>query len=84
MEHGIAREAKLAQDFSNSAHNLGQAFGAEDNQRDREDDNYFKEVQTSMTVRCNSMTPRRAEKFRTPSTLLCQLIIIRDRSVNDA
>ena len=83
MEHGIAREAKLAQDFSNGTHNFGQAFGAKDDQRDREDDNYFKEVQASMTVRfeshCNSMTAPSAGKF--PAT---QLIIIPDLGVNDA
>ena len=86
MEHGIAREAKLAQDFSYGAHNFGQAFGAEYDQRDREDDNYFKEVQSSMTVRsesrCNSMTAPRAGKFPTAPT--CQLIIIPDFGVNDA
>ncbi len=86
MQHGIAREAKLAQDFSHGAHNFGQAFGAEDDQRDREDDNYFKEVQSSMTVRsespCNSMTAPRAGKF--PATATCQLIIIPDFGVNDA
>jgi len=86
MEHGIAREAKLAQDFSHGAHNFGQAFGAEYDQRDREDDNYFKEVQSSMTVRsessCNSMTTPRAGKFPTAPT--CQLIIIPDFGVNDA
>jgi hypothetical protein len=84
VKHGIAREAKLAQDFSSGAHNLGQAFRAQHNQRDREDDSYFKEVQSSMTVRRNSMTSRRAEKLRAPATLPCQLIIIRDRGVNDA
>ena len=88
VEHGIARQAQLAQDFSHRAHNLGQAFGADDNQRDREDQSYFKKVQTSMTVRragqCNSMTLRRAEKFRATSPAPCQLIIIPDWGVNDA
>src|ERR1019366_4816379 len=50
VEDGIARQAQLAQDFSHSAHNLGQALGADDNQRDREDQSYFKKVQTSMTI----------------------------------
>ena len=88
VEDGIARQAQLAQDFSHRAHNLGQAFGADDNQRDREDQNYFKKVQTSMTVRhdgqCNSMTLRGAGKFRATSPAPCQLIIIPDRGVNDA
>ena len=86
MEHGIAREAKLAQDFSHRAHNFGQALGAEYDQRDRQNDNYFKEVQASMTVRSespfNSMTAPRAGKF--PATPICQLIIIPDFGVNDA
>ena len=86
MKHGIAREAKLAQDFSHGAHNFGQAFGAEDDQRDREDDNYFKEVQSSMTVRSESrrnlMTSPRVGKF--PTTATSQLIIIPDFGVNDA
>ena len=44
VEDGIARQAKLAQDFSDGAHNFGQAFGADDNQRDRENENYFKKI----------------------------------------
>lgn len=88
VEDGIARQTQLAQNFSHSAHNLGQAFGADDNQRDREDQNYFKKVQTSMTVRRtgqrNSMTLRAAEKFRATAPAPCQLIIIPDRGVNDA
>ncbi len=88
VEDGIARQAQLAQDFSHSAHDLGQAFGADDNQRDREDQSYFKKVQTSMTVRhdcqCDSMTLRGAGKFRATSPAPCQLIIIPDRGVNDA
>ena len=85
VEHGIASQAQLAQDFSDRAHNLGQALGAEDNQRDRKDDYYFEKVQTSMTVRreCrNSMTLPDAEKFRATAT--CQLIIITEWCVNDA
>ena len=84
VEDCIAREAKLAQDFSNGAHNLGQAFGPDDNQRDREDQSYFKKIrQISMTAdKCKSMTSRRAEKFH--ATAPCQLIIIPDWGVNDA
>ena len=66
VEDGIARQAQLAQDFSYRAHNLGQAFGADYNQRDREDQSYFKKIrQTSMTVRCerNSMTFARRGKI---------------------
>src|ERR1700675_2398051 len=44
VEDGIARQAQLAQDFSDRAHNFGQAFGADDNQRDREDQSYFKKI----------------------------------------
>jgi len=88
VEDGIARQAQLAQDFSHSAHDLRQAFGADYNQRDREDQSYFKKVQTSMTVRhagqCDSMTLRGAGKFRASSPAPCQLIIIPDRGVNDA
>ena len=84
VQDGIAREAQLAQDFSNGAHNLGQAFGADDNQRDREDESYFKKIrQISMTAnKCNSMTSRGVEKFH--ATAPCQLIIIPDWGVNDA
>src|SRR5260221_9152560 len=50
VQDGIARKSKLAQDFSDGAHDFGQAFGADDNQRDREDEGYFKKIrQTSMT-----------------------------------
>ncbi len=84
VEYGVAREAQLAQDFSYGAHNFGQALGADDNQRDREDESYFKNIrQTSMTAdQRNSMTLRRVEKFRAGA--LCQLIIIPDFGVNDA
>ena len=84
MQDGIARETKLTQDFSNGAHDLGQAFGADDDQRDREDECYFKKIrQISMTAdKCNSMTSRGAEKFRAFAP--CQLIIIPDWGVNDA
>ncbi len=75
VEDGIARQAQLAQDFSHGAHNLGQAFGADDNQRDREDQNYFKKVQTSMTVprtgQRNSMTLRGCGKI--PRNLACSM-----------
>jgi len=82
MEHGIARQAQLTQDFSNGAHNLGQAFGADDNQRDRQDESYFKNIrQISMTTD-KAMTSRGAEKFRASAP--CQLIIIPDSGVNDA
>jgi hypothetical protein len=37
MQDGIARESQLTQDFSDSAHDFGQAFRADDNQRNRED-----------------------------------------------
>ena len=88
MKDGIARQAQLAQDFSYSAHNLGQAFGTDDNQRDREYQNYFKKVQTLMTVRrdcrCNPMTLPGAERFRPAPPAPCQLIIIPDWGVNDA
>jgi hypothetical protein len=88
VEDGIARQAQLAQDFAHGAHDLGQSFGADDNQRNREDENYFKKVQTSMTVRRRrrsiAMTSRRAQKFRASSSFPCQLIIIPDRGVNDA
>ena len=88
VEDGIARQAQLAQEFSHGAQNLGQAFGADDNQRDREDENYFKKVQTSMTIRRagrrNSTALRGAEKFRATAPAPCQLIIIPDRGVNDA
>ena len=51
MEDGIARQAQLAQDFSDRAHHFGQPFGADDDQRDREDESYFKKIrQTSMTT----------------------------------
>ena len=70
MEDGIASQAQLAQNFSYGAHNFRQAFGADDNQRDRENQNYFKKVQTSMTVRAMMPAP-------------CQLIIIPDCGVND-
>ena len=51
VEDSVAGKAKLAQDFSDSAHDFGQAFGADDNQRDREDESYFKKIrQTSMTT----------------------------------
>jgi hypothetical protein len=84
VQDGIARQAKLAQDFSDDTHNLGQPFGADDNQRDREDESYFKKIrQISMTAdKCNSMTSRGAEKFH--ATAPCQLIIIPDWGVNDA
>ena len=83
MEHGIAGKAKLAQNFPHRAHNFRQAFGADDDQRDREDECYFKEIrQISMTDKCNSMTSRGAEKFH--ATAPCQLIIIPDWGVNDA
>ncbi len=84
MQDGIARQAQLAQDFSDRAHNFGQALGADDNQRDRENQSYFKKVrQTSMTTdRCNAMTYRGAQKFRISAP--CQLIIIPDWGVNDA
>ena len=70
VEDGIARQAQLAQDFSHRAHNLGQAFGADDNQRDREDQSYFKKVQTSMTVRHAQIDDfASAGKFRATSPL---------------
>ena len=40
----LLASAKLAQDFAHRAHNFGQAFGADDNQRDREDQGYFKKI----------------------------------------
>src|SRR5258708_4455224 len=40
VQDGIARQPQLTQDFSDSAHDFGQAFGADDNQRDREDQSY--------------------------------------------
>ena len=70
MEDGIASQAQLAQNFSYGAHDFGQAFGADDNQRDRENQNYFKKVQASMTVRAMMPAP-------------CKLIIIPDCGVND-
>jgi hypothetical protein len=92
VQDGIARQAKLTQDFSNGAHDLGQAFGADDNQRDREDESYFEKIRqisittdkcNSMTTdKCNSMTSRGAEKFHAIAP--CQLIIIPDWGVNDA
>lgn len=84
MEDGIARQAQLTQDFSHRAHYFGQAFGADDNQRDRENQGYFKKVwQNSMiTDKRNSMTLRGAEKLC--SSAPCQLIIIPDWGVNDA
>jgi len=84
VEDGIASQAQLAQNFSYRAHNLGQAFGADYDQRDREDESYFKKIrQTSMTA-CerNSMISRGAEKLRAIAP--CQLIIIPDWGVNDA
>jgi hypothetical protein len=88
MEDGIARQAQLAQDFPYGTHDFGQAFGADDNQRDREDYSYFKKVQTSMTVgyacRCKSMTLPPAKRFRIPTLPPCQLIIIPECGVNDA
>lgn len=82
VEHGIARQAQLTQDFSNGAHNLGQPFGADDDQRDREDESYFKNIrQISMTIN-KALTSRGAEKFRASTP--CQLIIIPDLGVNDA
>ena len=84
VQDGIARQAKLTQDFPDSAHDLGQAFGADDDQRNREDESYFKKIrQISMTAdKCNSMTSQGAEKFH--ATAPCQLIIIPDWGVNDA
>jgi len=84
VEHGIARQAQLTQDFSNGAHNLGQPFGTDDDQRDREDESYFKNIrQTSMTAYWrNTMTTGGAEKFR--ATAPCQLIMITNFGVNDA
>jgi hypothetical protein len=84
VEDSIAREAQLAQDFSDGAHNLGQAFGADNNQRNREDESYFKNIrQTSMTTyQYELMTLPGAEKFRATPTY--QLIIIPDFGVNDA
>jgi hypothetical protein len=86
VEDGIASQAQLAQNFSYCTHNLGQAFGADYDQRDREDEGYFKKVrQTSMTTdKCNSMTRPGAEKFPATARAQCQLIIIPDRGVNDA
>ena len=83
VEHGIARKAQLAQDFSHRAHNFGQTFRPDDDQRDRENQGYFKKIrQTSMTTNtCYSTTLRGAEKFRTNAP--CQLIIIPDWGVND-
>jgi len=82
VEDGIARQAQLTQDFPDGAHNLGQAFGADDNQRDREDESYFKNIrQISMTTD-KVLTSRGAEKFRASAP--CQLIIIPDSGVNDA
>jgi len=84
MEHGIARKAKFAQDFPHCAHDFGQAFGPDDDQRDRENQGYFKKIrQTSMTTNtCYSTTLRGAQKFR--ASVPCQLIIIPDWGVNDA
>jgi hypothetical protein len=84
VEDGIASQAQLAQDFPYRAHNLGQAFGADYDQRDRKDESYFKKVrQTSMTgYERNSMTSRADEKFRAIAP--CQLIIIPGWGVNDA
>jgi len=84
VQDGIARQAKLTQDFPDSAHDLGQAFGADNDQRDREDEGYFKKIrQIPMTAdKCNSMTSRGVEKFH--ATAPCQLIIIPDWGVNDA
>ena len=70
VENGIASQAQLAQNFPYRAHNFGQAFGADHNQRDRENQNYFKKVQIWMTVRATMPPP-------------CQLIIIPDCGVND-
>lgn len=84
MEHGIARKAQFAQDFPHCAHDFGQAFGPDDDQRDRENQGYFKKIrQTSMTTNtCYSTTLGGAEKFRARAS--CQLIIIPDWGVNDA
>ena len=84
MEHGIARKAQFAQDFPHCAHDFGQAFGPDDDQRDRENQGYFKKIrQTSMTTNiCYSTTRRAAQKFRASAP--CQLIIIPDWGVNDA
>ena len=81
MEYGIARKAKFAQDFPHCAHDFGQAFGPDDDQRDREDESYFKNIrQISMTIN-KALTSRGAEKFRASAP--CQLIIIPDWGVND-
>ena len=83
--HRVTCQAQFAQDFADGAHNLGQTLGSDDNQRDCENQSYFKKVrQTSMTAdTCNSMTSRRPEIFR-ESSVPCQLIIIPDWGVNDA
>jgi len=84
VQDGIARQAQLTQDFSDRAHDFRQAFRADDNQRNREDEGYFEKIrQNSMTIdKCNSKTSWGAEKFR--ETAPCQLIIIPDWGVNDA
>jgi hypothetical protein len=83
MEHGIAGKAQLAQNFPHRAHNFRQPFGADDDQRDRENQGYFKKIrQTSMTTNtCYSTTLRGAQKFLASAP--CQLIIIPDWGVND-
>jgi hypothetical protein len=87
VKNGIARQPQLAQDFSCGPHYFRQALRADDDQRDRKDENYFKKVQTSMTVArdCmrNSMTRWDAEKFRSAS-FPRQLITIPDSGANYA
>jgi hypothetical protein len=84
MEDGIAGKAELAQDFSHGAHNFGQALGPDDDQRDCENQGYFKKIRQSLMITntCYSTTLRGAEKFLASAP--CQLIIIPDSGVNDA
>jgi hypothetical protein len=86
VEDGITGQAQLAQHFPRDAHDFGQALRPDYDERDGENQKYFKRVQASMTVRSVrdsvKLTSFGARKFHAPSPF--QLIIIKVWSVNDA
>jgi hypothetical protein len=86
VEDGITGQAQFAQHFPRRAHDFGQALRPDHNKRHGKNQNYFKRVQASMTVRSLrdsiELTSPGAGKFHASSPP--QLIIIKVWSVNDA
>jgi hypothetical protein len=78
----IARKAQFSQNFSGGAHNFRQAFRPQHDERDRQYQYDFEQVQKVTPVPLSELTRRNDYKFHAAS--VCLIIIIPAWGVNDA